>query len=95
MCYTYISNLFRVAHYCMATSEVTIYTTPTCHFCNMAKDFFAKHNIAYRDYNVANDLEKRKEMIQRSGQMGVPVIVIGDKLIVGFDEQELRRLLKV
>jgi glutaredoxin-like YruB-family protein len=79
----------------MATQSVTIYSTPTCHFCHAAKDFFTEHGVKFTDYNVASDLEKRQEMIQKSGQMGVPVIYVGDELIVGFDEDRLRELLKV
>jgi len=66
--------------------NVTIYSTPFCHFCQMAKDFFKANNVAYTEYDVASDLEKRREMMEKSGQMGVPVIVIGDELIVGFDK---------
>ncbi len=61
----------------------------------MAKDFFTDNKVAYKDYDVANDLEKRKEMVERSGQMGVPVITIGDKTVVGFDEKQLRELLGI
>ncbi|MDO8561752.1 MAG: glutaredoxin domain-containing protein [bacterium] len=75
--------------------KITIYTTPTCHFCHAAKDFFTANNVKFTDYNVATDLAKRKEMIERSGQMGVPVIYIGDEMIVGFDEVQLRELLKI
>lgn len=74
---------------------VTIYSTPTCHFCHMAKDFFTANNIAFTDHNVQSDLPKRKEMIEKSGQMGVPVITIGDTLIVGFNEPKLRELLSL
>lgn len=74
---------------------VTIYSTPTCHFCQMSKDFFKEHNVAYTEYNVATDLEKRKEMIDKSGQMGVPVITIGDELIVGFDKDQFTKLLGI
>lgn len=77
----------------MTQQTVTIYSTPTCHFCHMAKDFFTENKVAYKDYDVANDLEKRKEMVEKSGQMGVPVITIGDKTVVGFDEKQLRELL--
>ena len=77
------------------TPQVTIYTTPTCHFCHAAKDFFSTHNVAFTDYNVATDLEKRREMIQKSGQMGVPVITIGEKLIVGYDEERIRETLAI
>ena len=76
-----------------AQKTVTIYSTPTCHFCHAAKDFFNEHGVTFTDHNVATDLEKRKEMIQKSGQMGVPVIYIGDDLVVGFDEAKLRELL--
>jgi len=77
----------------MTAKNVTIYTTPTCHFCHAAKDFFTANNVKFTDYNVATDLEKRKEMIQKSGQMGVPVIYVGDQLVVGFDEGRLKELL--
>lgn len=79
----------------MAQPNVTIYSTPTCHFCHMAKEFFAENHIQFTDYNVATDLDKRREMIQKSGQMGVPVIDVGGKLIVGFDEDTLRETLKL
>ena len=80
----------------MATKpQVTIYSTPTCHFCHAAKDFFTANNVAFTDYNVGTDLDKRKEMIEKSGQMGVPVITIGKDLIVGFDESKLRELLAI
>jgi glutaredoxin 3 len=78
-----------------AQKEVTIYTTPTCHFCHAAKEFFTEHGIKFSDYNVATDLDKRKEMITKSGQMGVPVIYVGDDLVVGFDEKKLSELLAV
>ena len=77
----------------MSQPTVTIYSTPTCHFCHMAKDFFSANNVQFSDYNVAADLEKRKEMVTKSGQMGVPVIFIGDQMTVGFDEARLRQLL--
>lgn len=73
--------------------NVTIYSTPTCHFCHMAKDFFKENNIAYTDYNVATDMAKRQEMMQKSGQMGVPVILIDNDLIVGFNKPQIAQLL--
>ena len=79
----------------MAAKKVTIYTTPTCHFCHAAKEFFTANNIKFTDYNVATDLEKRKEMIEKSAQMGVPVVTIDNDLVVGFDEGRLRELLAV
>lgn len=61
----------------------------------MARDFFTTHNVPFTDYNVATDIEKRKEMVQKSGQLGVPVIIIGDKLIVGYDEEQIRQILGI
>ncbi|MDP2655683.1 MAG: glutaredoxin family protein [bacterium] len=68
---------------------VTIYSTPTCHFCQMSKEFLKEKGITYTEYDVAHDLEKRQEMIQKSGQMGVPVIFVGDEMIIGFDKERL------
>ena len=75
--------------------NVTIYSTPTCHFCRMAKDFFKANNINYTEYDVASNLEKRKEMIEKSRQIGVPVIIIGDELIVGFNKPQISQLLGI
>lgn len=74
---------------------VTIYSTPVCHYCQEAKAFFAEHNIAYQEHNVAADAEKRQEMIEMTGQMGVPVIRIENDVVIGFDEHKLRELLAV
>lgn len=76
-------------------SKVEIYSTPTCVFCNHAKDFFNENNVSYTEHNVGSDLEKRQEMVQKSGQMGVPVIDIDGEITVGFDEARLRDLLKL
>ncbi len=75
--------------------NVSIYSTPTCHFCQMAKAFFKENNISYTEYNVASDLERRKEMIEFTGQMGVPVIRIDDSLIVGFNKPKVAELLEL
>lgn len=77
----------------MNKKTVTIYSTPSCHFCHIAKDFFTANGIVYTEYNVASDIEKRKEMIEKSGQMGVPVITIDDEHIVGFDKIKITKLL--
>ena len=77
------------------TKKIEMYSTPTCHFCNLAKSFFNEHNIEYTDYNVAENAQKREEMLQKSGQMGIPVIYIEDEMVVGFDESRLRKLLKI
>ncbi len=73
--------------------QVTIYSTPTCHFCQAAKEFFSENEIEYTDNNVAEDQDKRQEMIEMTGQMGVPVIKIDDEVVVGFDEGKVKELL--
>ena len=75
--------------------NVTIYSTPTCHFCHMAKEFFKKNNIAFTDYDVFTNKEKRAEMIEKSGQMGVPVIFVDDKMTIGFNESTLKQMLEI
>lgn len=74
---------------------VTIYSTPSCHFCHMAKEFFKEKNIAYTEHDVASDIEQRKIMVEKSGQMGVPVIIIGNDLIVGFNKPKISELLGI
>lgn len=74
--------------------EVKIYSTPSCHFCHMAKDYFDDNNINYTDFNVAEDAEKRTEMVEKTGQMGVPVIDIGGEIIIGFNEAKIKELLE-
>ncbi|MEX0930986.1 MAG: glutaredoxin family protein [Candidatus Paceibacterota bacterium] len=72
---------------------VTLYSTPTCHFCHAAREFFNENKVAFTDIDVAADAEKRKEMMEMTGQMGVPVIRIGDDVVVGFDEAKVKELL--
>lgn len=73
--------------------EVLIYSTPTCHFCQAAKEFFKASDIEYTDYNVADDADKRTEMVEKTGQMGVPVIMIGGEMVIGFDEGKVKEML--
>ncbi len=75
--------------------KVEIYSTPTCVYCNSAKQFFTEHGVSYSEYNVATDLPKRQEMVEKSGQLGVPVIAIDGEITVGFDEARLSKLLGV
>lgn len=76
-------------------ARVVIYTTPGCIHCRHAKEFFETHGIAYEEKDVAYDETARHEMIHKSGQLGVPVIEIDDKLVVGFNERALRELLSI
>jgi glutaredoxin 3 len=75
--------------------KVTIYSTPTCHYCNMAKDYFKEHNVQYDAFDVSVDQDKRREMMEKSGQLGVPVITIEDKVIIGFNKSKIAELLEI
>ncbi len=76
--------------------KVEIYSTANCHFCHMAKEFFDANGVEYTDYNVGADTAKRAEMIDKSGQMGVPVIIIDNKdLIIGFNQPVISKLLEI
>lgn len=77
----------------MSEKQVIIYSTPVCHFCNQAKEYFTENNVTYTEHDVAADQDKRQEMIEMTGQMGVPVIRIGDDVVVGFDEDKIAELL--
>ena len=75
--------------------KVTIYSTPSCHFCHMAKDFFQEKGVQFEDINVAADQAKRAEMVDLTGQLGVPVIRIGDDVIIGFNKPKVAELLGI
>lgn len=75
--------------------NVVIYTTPTCVYCKMSKEFFRENNIQYEEKNVATDAAARDLMVQKSGQLGVPVIDIDGEIVVGFDKPRLAELLGV
>ncbi|HWB33877.1 MAG TPA: glutaredoxin family protein [Candidatus Paceibacterota bacterium] len=75
--------------------NVTIYSTPTCHFCQMAKEFFAEKGVKYTAYDVASDAQKRAEMVELTGQLGVPVIVIDGDIMIGFSRDRLAQKLGI
>lgn len=75
--------------------KVEIYSTPSCKYCDMAKEFFKDNGVFYTEYNVKDDPELRKSMIERSGQMGVPVIVINDEITVGYNVVKLKEMLNL
>ena len=79
----------------MASKKVTVYSTPTCPYCHMAKDFLKENKIEFEDIDVSKDRKKAQEMIEKSGQMGVPVIEIGNKIIIGFNKEEIKKELKL
>lgn len=73
--------------------NVKLYTTPTCPFCKMAREFLDQHGVCYEDVDVAEDREGAKEMIEKSGQLGIPVIDIEGTIIVGFDRGRIESAL--
>ena len=84
----------------MNTKTVEIYSTPSCHFCHMAKEWLTAKGLPFVDYNVASDMEKRKEMVEMTGQMGVPVIKIEEEghdpvVMVGFSEKLISEALHI
>lgn len=76
-------------------AKVKIYSTPTCPYCRMAKEYLKNNKIDYDDYDVAEDESKLKEMVNKSHQMGVPVIDVDGQIIVGFDRALLAKLLHI
>lgn len=74
--------------------KVTLYTTPSCQYCEQAKEYMKENDIDYKYYDVSEDTDRRKEMIEKSGQMGVPVIELGDEMMVGFDEDRFEKLVE-
>ena len=76
-------------------SNIKIYTTPTCAYCKMAKEYFKLKGLDYKEYNVATDIPKQKEMIEKTGQFGVPVIDIDGKIVIGFDKSKINEYLGI
>lgn len=79
-------------------AKVTIYSTPTCTFCHLAKSFFKENNVQYEDFDVSSDpqkLEEMKEKVKDLGQIGVPVIEIDGEVMIGFNEPKIREILKI
>ncbi len=73
--------------------RVIIFTTPTCSYCNLAKQYFRRNKVRFRDVDISKDAAAARDVVRRSGQMGVPVIDIGGKIIVGFDKPKINQLL--
>jgi len=77
----------------MPDKNVVVYSTPTCPYCKKAKEYLSQKGIPFVDHNVAQDRDAAKEMIQKSGQMGVPVITIDGEVVIGFNQTQLDKLL--
>lgn len=72
---------------------VKVYTTSTCPFCVTLKNFLKEHDVEFEEFNVGEDEEARKEMVEKSGQMGVPVVEIDGEIVIGFDKKKISELL--
>jgi glutaredoxin-like YruB-family protein len=77
----------------LTEKNVKVYSTPTCPWCRKAKEYLAEKGVQFTDFNVAEDRAKLQEMVQLTGQRGVPVIVIDDEMIVGFDQARIDQAL--
>ena len=75
--------------------RVIVFSTPTCSFCNMAKQYFRQKGIKFKDVDVSRDPTAARDMVRRSGQQGVPVIDIGGRVVVGFDRVKIDRYLSL
>ena len=81
-------------------AEIKVFSTPTCPWCHKVKEFLKEKNLGFKDLDVSADEEARNELLDKSGQMGVPVVIIkndaGDeKVIVGYREDEIREALRI
>lgn len=75
--------------------KVKIYSTPVCPYCDMAREFLEKNNIKFEEIDVSENEAAAREMIEKSGQMGVPVLDINGKIIIGFNVSEIKKALKL
>ena len=73
--------------------NIVIYSTPTCPWCHRVKQFLQEKNVFFQDFDVSQNQEKAEEMVQKSGQMGVPVVDINGEIIVGFDRDRIEEAL--
>lgn len=74
-------------------ANIKIYITPTCAYCKMAKEYFKSKALSYEEHDVSKDIPRQKEMIEKTGQFGVPVIDIDGKVVIGFDKPKINQLL--
>jgi len=75
--------------------KVIIFTTPTCTYCNMTKKYLREKGIRFKEVDVSRDPAAAKDMVRRSGQMGVPVLDIGGKIVIGFDRPKINQYLGI
>ncbi|GAP10812.1 glutaredoxin-like protein, YruB-family [Bellilinea caldifistulae] len=75
--------------------KVIIFTAPTCTYCNMTKKYLREKGIRFKEVDVSRDPAAAKDMVRRSGQMGVPVLDIGGKIVIGFDRPKINQYLGI
>ncbi len=75
--------------------DIKVYSTPSCIYCVKVKDYFKKNQVHFTEYDVSKNQKHAQEMVQKSGQMGVPVISIGNQIIVGFDKAKIDKILNL
>ncbi|MBU0625356.1 glutaredoxin family protein [Patescibacteria group bacterium] len=75
------------------SQKIIVYSTPTCPYCGMVKQYFDENNVKYTEVDVSRDEKAAEDMVKKSGQMGVPVIDVGGQIVVGFNQAELTRIL--
>lgn len=73
---------------------ITLYSTPSCTYCRKAKDYFRENRVPFTEFDVSRDQRRADEMVRKSGQMGVPVIDINGRVIVGFNQPEIEKALR-
>ncbi len=74
--------------------KILVYSTETCPYCNMVKEYLKDKDVKFEEVDVTNDQEKAKEMVDKSGQMGVPVLDIDGEIIIGFNQPKIEETLK-
>jgi len=77
------------------SKKVIVFSTPTCIYCNNLKRYLKEHNIKFKDIDVSKDQKAAQDMVRRTGQMGVPVILINNKPIIGFDRIKINQMLNI
>ena len=75
--------------------NVTVYSIPSCKYCKSVKKLLEELKVKYKDVDVSEDLEAQREMVEKSGQVGVPVVVVNDEVMVGYDRRKLKKLLEI
>jgi thioredoxin 1 len=77
------------------SNKVTVFSTPTCPYCHMVKNYLKEKEVEFEDFDVSADQEKAEQMVARSGQMGVPQLWIGDQVVMGFNVPQINMILGI